>query len=344
MKCKAYSIMELSITLLIVGIMSISLFSLINTLQHTYKTYITKHRQQIVMRAIGQYTAQRLYLPYPCPSEKFNEGTDNYNVSITFEPAVNKTPQQTQLPCIGVIPWKTLGLSKEMALDGYGNPMTYVMHPKLGRDSRTFYTSDLTICSQHPKQEGSYVGLPDKTTSAFYVTLEKYQASENEKYTGDVKIERSKDTILDKYDNYIQLVQYDSQGNEITLYSQPHEQIAHIQASPTSVVTTSDCVAVVLISHNNTGGHFDKDGNRTEVTSDNEQAQNNAQIQHNIPLNEQDHIKIYLQSKDPKVQQTITYTTRFGIHAYDGPVCTNHAVLKTDYFKRQPVNSEDYSL
>lgn len=110
MKCKAYSTLELSLYITIVGILSISFTSLIHHYSTQHKIKITQYNQQLVSKALGNYTRLHCCLP------------DAYD-----------TPDyKTTSHCsYGYIPWRELSIDKNITLDGHGKPMLYIVNSTL---------------------------------------------------------------------------------------------------------------------------------------------------------------------------------------------------------------------
>jgi hypothetical protein len=103
--------LELAIGLGILGIISVFLFPIANFCFSYYKDQVTKENQTKVCKAITSYLSANNSLPLPSIS---TDGLEN-NLN-TF---------------VGIIPFKTIGLSEKNAKDGYGNWFTYMVHPKL---------------------------------------------------------------------------------------------------------------------------------------------------------------------------------------------------------------------
>lgn len=96
-----------------------------NTLTHTNKA--------LIIKALNRYHRQEGHLP--CPSQP--DGDDGFAVERCQGPS-----QQ-----IGILPYKTLGLSAEIAKDGFGHYFTYAVSEQatLLKSSNSFNSSENTL-------------------------------------------------------------------------------------------------------------------------------------------------------------------------------------------------------
>ncbi len=113
-KLHAFTLIEVAITLLIIGIVA----SLVVPTLHAIKKYHHQQRDQenkvFVQHALVAYLAQNKRLP--CPAVK----DDGY--------AVEKCTSQN---CAGIIPFATLQIPKEKTKDADGKWFVYAVEPKL---------------------------------------------------------------------------------------------------------------------------------------------------------------------------------------------------------------------
>lgn len=376
-KMAAYSLIEMSISLIIIGVMSLSLFQLINTLQYSHKEQLTKYRQQIVLKALGDYVSKHSFLPYPCTGAELDIGISQENPSVIRGYGKRSSDGRTfndmdgdgaakfdwsSVNAIGVVPWRTLGISKETALDGHGRPMIYIMNPVLGPSPEIWYNPpEYNTAMTYDKMMSNFRTI---YKNFFYRQGHELKKSadrgvnevKSEKYTST-----RHDLIYEKhYDNFISLhyYAYDQYGNysENAICSGNGEQTVMLPLTVNDELKTVDCVAVVLISHGssevNNNAITERVGNpksdyvvKSKVKSDDvkkdfigmrgsdgniakEIESNLREIKgHKSPFNN-DHIKIYINSPDGKFDQKVAYVMRFGFHLYGGPVLNNHHVQK----------------
>ena len=111
-KVKGFSLLELGLVLLIVGIIGSQLVPMIKKTLVLKKYEITKRNQEIILQSIADFTKRKNRLPFASlPSLK---GTEQTELSI------------------GIPPYQTLGLEERTAKDGFGHYMTYAMNRTLG--------------------------------------------------------------------------------------------------------------------------------------------------------------------------------------------------------------------
>ncbi len=134
---KAYSLLELSIviviiSILITGAMTASVGGINNA-----KIKTTKDKMDVIQKALGSFVSVNGRLPCPAPINVRKSAT-NYGVAITSDPS----PSATATACngsgvfqsssssnlvYGMVPAVTLGLSKDFAEDGFESKIAYVV-------------------------------------------------------------------------------------------------------------------------------------------------------------------------------------------------------------------------
>ncbi len=111
----AFSLIEISIALIIMGLFASLTIPLI-TAQHRLNQQRTTHNhQEQILAALAAYVLQHHHLPAPAASSQGK--------------AINNCEKHTQ--CVGFVPFTTLGISEKTAKDGYGNWFTFAVHPEL---------------------------------------------------------------------------------------------------------------------------------------------------------------------------------------------------------------------
>lgn len=123
--CQAagFSLVELSIVVLIVSILLTMGLAAFNAQLDTASLSATQRKQETIKDALITYlrTSRRL----PCPE---TTGLPGGNAPTGRENRTNGAPPDPNFPCtsyVGTLPWRDLGLPKDVALDGYGNFFTY---------------------------------------------------------------------------------------------------------------------------------------------------------------------------------------------------------------------------
>lgn len=133
-KLQAFSTIELTIAIVLIGLSTAFLAQFSYSYYTQAKIRQTLENQHFVMMALGRYVSQHGYLPYPEDKKGASQGaSDGQGQSNYGWQRYHTDRWLTIQECIGHVPWRTLNIPYEMSLDGYGKPLIYVMHPKLGR-------------------------------------------------------------------------------------------------------------------------------------------------------------------------------------------------------------------
>jgi len=128
----AFSLIELSIVILIISVLASSGLTIFKSTNSVSKTKITKERIDAVYKALGNYLITNRRLPCPASLELANNDANYGNeVRTTTCPATTSggVIVSTVNPNLayGMVPTKTLGLSSDMAEDGFGTKLSYVI-------------------------------------------------------------------------------------------------------------------------------------------------------------------------------------------------------------------------
>lgn len=116
-KLKGFSLIEISISLLILGIISSISISQFATVKRIQAEINTRSNIDYILKALGAYYISTGGL-LPAPA--------NPNSPITGK-------QITGNENFGIIPYKSLGIMEKYAKDGYGNWLLYKLNPDIGR-------------------------------------------------------------------------------------------------------------------------------------------------------------------------------------------------------------------
>ncbi len=118
-----FSLIEVSISLLIVGIISAIGISQLRLMQRMYASQKTQSNIDFVVKALGAYcTSTALQLPFP---SKIDSDIGNQSKSMKHS--------------FGIIPFKTLGIMEKFAKDGHGRWLLYKMNPNF---CKSIFTSE----------------------------------------------------------------------------------------------------------------------------------------------------------------------------------------------------------
>lgn len=114
---QGFSLIEVSISLLIVGIISAIGISQLRLMQKMYASQKTQSNIDFVVKALGAYcTSTALQLPFPSKIDS-NIGNQSNSMKHSF----------------GIIPFKSLGIMEKFAKDGNGRWLLYKMNPNFGK-------------------------------------------------------------------------------------------------------------------------------------------------------------------------------------------------------------------
>lgn len=143
---KAFSLLELSIVILIASILITGALSFSSANSDREKIEITKQRMETIYKAIGKYVNENGKIPCPALITRIKSTDTNYGIAAVMS---SNTCQDIPRAAVehaviqyGMVPVKTLGLPIEFGEDGFGNKISYVINGvfarKLGESSNNF--------------------------------------------------------------------------------------------------------------------------------------------------------------------------------------------------------------
>lgn len=190
---RAFSLIELSVVILIISILITGTLSVSTTGINNAKVKVTKERMKVILEAIANYLGKNGRLP--CPAE-LNLARGNVNYGKSLDQAGDCHTDNTGVYTsgsnnrYGVIPNVDLGLAPEIAVDGFGGRFTYIMMSNhansstfddgwvdgtpnptpyfkvynyvTATDSGEYIAADFIIISHGPNRFGTH--LPNSTT------------------------------------------------------------------------------------------------------------------------------------------------------------------------------------
>ncbi len=132
---KAFSLIELSIVILIISILAAGAISVSTVALTNAKTKVTHERLNAIYKAIGSFVARNYRLPCPAslmltrsdPGYGSESGSGDCRNPTEGYYLSNQNPQIIY----GMVPVAALGLSDEMAEDGFGSKIGYVINSNL---------------------------------------------------------------------------------------------------------------------------------------------------------------------------------------------------------------------
>lgn len=141
---RGFSLIELSIVILIVSILITGSLGISKTAINNSKTKVTKDRMDAVYQAFTNFLATNRRLP--CPALlTVAKGTAGYGAETTpVVTCTNTFVSSTNAPNLvyGMVPITALGLDPDMAEDGWGTKFTYVVDKRFTKQSVGLAASD----------------------------------------------------------------------------------------------------------------------------------------------------------------------------------------------------------
>ena len=178
-KC-AFTLLEMSIVILIIGIMVASILPAITQQQAIENAQELEQKLDAIEAAIAAFRREDNRLP--CPAQQtLALNTANFGVEAdTPGTCTGSTPAATDASdaagdvVVGVVPVRTLGLSDDMAYDPWGRAFTYAIDARMtGNGAYTTYPiGDATIGNLTVQTRDAVADtLSDITTNAILVVM-----------------------------------------------------------------------------------------------------------------------------------------------------------------------------
>lgn len=175
-KKSAYSLIELSIVMLIISILITSGFSLASNSIANAKIKVTNERMSLIYQALGNYILQHRGLPCPARldliSSDSNFGAEASRDSngkcvassgIYVSTSVDSSYADNLM--YGTLPIRSLGLSNEIAEDGFGTKFSYIIDIRFAK-----YAATQTPSSQND-DFSTTVTNPSNTSANRYIKI-----------------------------------------------------------------------------------------------------------------------------------------------------------------------------
>lgn len=136
---KAFSLIELSIVLVIISVLIAGTLSVSVTGINNAKLKVTRERMDAIYKALGNYLAMHYSLP--CPASLYEtKSSDGYGVAIGGDADCHTGSGDGVVVsnindgvAYGAVPVQTLGLSDEMGEDGFGSKFAYLVTVQMTR-------------------------------------------------------------------------------------------------------------------------------------------------------------------------------------------------------------------
>lgn len=165
-----FTLIEIAIGMLIVGLVAGLGLALLSAQQTQQQFSTTKARQETLRLAILGFVARNNRLPCPAdpsipppPPANANYGAETYLTTSTTCNGLGPIPTASSTASKGIIPWVTLGIPQEAAIDGYGNYFTYLVTytaTNANVSTLTYLVGTIGLYSSSPVHPGLPVGSP----------------------------------------------------------------------------------------------------------------------------------------------------------------------------------------
>lgn len=121
-----FTLLEIAVVLLIVGLVTVFGAKLVGSITEGTRTRLTRQNIDTVKLALQAFIARTNRLP--CPAvEALPPGNANYGIEAATPGTCAGTQAIGTVAFRGVVPWKSLGMTTENAVDAWGNQITYVV-------------------------------------------------------------------------------------------------------------------------------------------------------------------------------------------------------------------------
>ncbi len=148
-RCTGFTLVEMAVVVTLIGILLAMGLAAANSVMQNTQRSVTKDRQAYVRDAmLAYFTANHRF---PCPDNGSNVG--NTGRDGVEDRAVGGAIPLVTSACttnLGTVPYLTLGIAREQALDGYGNFLTYRLDTARNWHRTATFTAPTTSCTAPP--------------------------------------------------------------------------------------------------------------------------------------------------------------------------------------------------
>ncbi len=210
-KKTAYSLIELSLVILIISILITGALSVSVTSVNNAKIKNTNDRIAAIYNAFGAYLLANGRLPCPASILKSKTADSTYGdevtcSTITAGTGIYSSTTSSQL-VYGMIPVKVLGLSLDMAEDGFGTKFAYIVNSNL--TSKTITSSAPTLgfggtsTTQYLTIQEKQGGVTNTVNSSVAFAIISYGANKSGGFNSTSSSQNTRSTDADEQDNDI---------------------------------------------------------------------------------------------------------------------------------------------
>lgn len=163
----AYSLLELSIVIVIISILISGAMTVAVGNISRAKITLTKNRMQEVYKALGNYVAANGKLPCPANITALKSST-TYGTAATTCSATSTGVYVSNNVAYGMVPTLTLGLSKDLAEDGFGSKIAYMVQTNFVNAASVYSPPDFSQTNNF-SIAAALLGI-NNTTTGFVVS------------------------------------------------------------------------------------------------------------------------------------------------------------------------------
>lgn len=144
-----FTLVELAIVIAIAGVITGLAVAFALPILETARRLETEGKMEKIERAIGQYAVANYRLPCPADPDVTPAGGEPFGTERGSGPAGDAIPAVCATNSTGwwgMLPYRTLGLDRSMAFDGYGRPFTYTISPAFSQDTSSDAMTVHALC------------------------------------------------------------------------------------------------------------------------------------------------------------------------------------------------------
>jgi prepilin-type N-terminal cleavage/methylation domain-containing protein len=275
---KGMTLLEVTVALLVTGVIIAGLISIYNIASLSAKERITRERMEIITKALGAYVeaANRL----PCPADPtVTDASYGFEWGVTTAMMSGSTRPNGAVACNidinptrrdGIVPFQTLNIPFEVIRDGWGNLFTYGVSPAFARQTDFSAGAEPAHLVQARCREAGWMDGTNPANAPKARFCCAYQGAGNSENTNDILIQfRAADgTVTNITENTAFFPPRFPQSSYTGTLNEIHRFTSVQEVYPlTSVPTPTngfESVAFVLVSHGaNREGAYNMAGTRT---------------------------------------------------------------------------------
>ena len=200
---KAFSLIELSIAIIVISVVITGILSVVGVNKNNSNIKITNDRIKVINRALGEFVRVNKRLPCPASIKAIKITDATYGAEGTAAGTCTagtgvylSTATGANKMVYGMVPTKTLGLSSDYGEDNFGNKIAYIVD-KDYTSSTTFSTASTVIIGQ------KYVNgaLTADVANAIYA-LVSYGANQSGAFSAKTSNQNAASSDADEMYNY----------------------------------------------------------------------------------------------------------------------------------------------